>query len=125
MVKAAEKSVKFVLLVEDDLFLASLIKADLEKTGIIVQHAGDYDEAKEILKVKKPALVLLDVVFPDKGFGLMRFSREKYGSLPFIVISNLQKESDVKACKDLGACDYLLKSQISIDHLIDKIKALI
>jgi len=120
---------KTVLLVEDDKFLSTLLKNRLEKEGLTVTHASDGEEAVNILRSgQKPDLTLLDVILPKKnGFEVLEEIRQDPGltHLPIIIISNLGQDTDVARGKDLGAIEYYVKAQTSIDDLVLKIKAFI
>lgn len=116
-----------ILLVEDDIFLSSLLKNRLQKEGFEVLLARDGDEALNFLKSAKPALILLDVILPKKsGFELMEEIRSdpqiKSQDIPIIIISNLGQPEDVTKGQELGAIDYFIKAKTSIDDLVKKIK---
>ncbi len=116
---------KTILLVEDDKFLSSLLKTRLEKENIKVIHAEDGEAALEILKTLTPDLILLDLILPKKmGFEVMEILQQnpllKRG--PVVIISNLGQDADVAKGRALGAIDYFIKAQTSIDDLISKIK---
>lgn len=116
---------KNVLLVEDDVFLSSLLKNRLTKEGFEVTHAVDGDQAVEILRTAKPDLILLDIILPKKsGFEVMEAIRQDpqlYRS-PIIIISNLGQDADVARGKDLGAIEYFVKARTSIDDLVAQVR---
>jgi DNA-binding response OmpR family regulator len=119
---------KNVLLVEDDKFLSSLLKTRLEKEGIKVIHAEDGEVALEILKTVTPDLILLDLILPRKmGFEVLEELQQnpllRHG--PVVIISNLGQDEDVAKGRALGAIDYFVKAQTSIDDLILKIKSFV
>jgi len=116
-----------ILLVEDDLFLSSLLKNRLLKEGFEVSLARDGDEALNLLKTNKPDLVLLDIILPKKsGFEVMEEIRQDpqmHGQeLPIIIISNLGQPEDILRSQELGAVEYFIKAKTSIDELVQKIK---
>lgn len=120
---------KTVLLVEDDKFLSTLLKNRLEKEGLVVTHASDGEEAVNILRSgQKPDLTLLDVILPKKnGFEVLEEIQQDPGMthLPIIIISNLGQDTDVARGKSLGAIEYYVKAQTSIDDLVAKVKSFI
>ncbi len=99
-----------ILLVEDDIFLSSLLKKRLEKETIEVILAKDGEEALDLLKTNKPNLILLDLILPKKsGFEVME---EIYNDpqmiakkIPIIIISNLGQTEDIKKGQELGAIE--------------------
>lgn len=116
---------KTILLVEDDKFLSSLLKNRLEKEGIVVLHAADGEAAILALRAQKVDLVLLDVILPKKnGFEVLEEIQgdPSLRESPVIIISNLGQESDMARGKDLGAIEYYIKAQTSIDDLVSKVK---
>ena len=116
---------KKVLLVEDDKFLSSLLRSRLEREGIKVLRAENGEIALEILKTEKPDLILLDIILPKKsGFEVLEEIRQNplLQKSPVIIISCLGQEGDMTRGKELGAIEYFVKAQTSIDDLVQKIK---
>ena len=121
----AEQSQKIILLVEDDQFLSVLLKNRLVQEGFNVLLAVTGDEALKILETNKPNLILMDIILPAKsGFETMEsiMADPKYGRVPVMIISNLGQDSDIARGKQLGAIEYFVKAQISIDEMVIKIK---
>lgn len=119
---------KQILIVEDDSFLQGLASTKLEKEGFTVTGAGNSEDANKILTATPPDLVLLDLVLPGTdGFGILKNIREnpKTAAIPVIVFSNLSEEKDVKHAKELGATDYMVKSNFTLDALADRIKEIL
>lgn len=117
---------KTVLLVEDDIFLSSLLKTRLEKEGLQIVLAKTSDEALASLKQTQPNLILMDIILPGKsGFEAMELIKQDpaAASVPVMIISNLGQESDIARGKELGAVEYLVKAQTPIDELVKKVLA--
>lgn|SRR3989338_2432980 len=115
---------KTILLVEDDIFLSSLLKTRLEKEGLLVTLAKTSDEALASLKQVAPNLILMDIILPGKsGFEAMEMITGEPGAtkIPIMIISNLGQESDIARGKQLGAVEYLVKAQTPIDELVKKV----
>lgn len=115
---------KKLLLVEDDPFLSSLLKARLAKEGFEVSYAADGEEALEMVRKEKPDLVLLDLILPKKsGFEVLEIMRDdpRLIKLPVMIVSNLGQESDIARGKELGAVAYFIKAKTSIDVLAKEI----
>jgi DNA-binding response OmpR family regulator len=113
-----------VLVVEDDKFLMSAYRAKLTKVGFEVQIAGDGQEAMDLLKTFIPDIILLDLVMPRKD-GFMTLSEIKQQTnlqqIPVIVASNLGQKEDLDKAMSLGATDYIIKSDLSMDALVELI----
>jgi CheY-like chemotaxis protein len=117
-----------VLVVEDDRFLISAYRAKLSKSGYEVHMAGDGEEALEHLKTEHPDIILLDLVMPRKdGFATLAEIRqiESLKNVPVIVASNLGQKEDIDKAKSLGASDFIIKSDLSMDDLVVKIENLL
>jgi DNA-binding response OmpR family regulator len=119
---------KSVLIVEDDRFLSSLIRARLEKEGYAITQAFDGEEALGVLKQAQPNLVVLDLIMPRvSGFEVLEAISVNplVNQIPVIILSNLAQESDVLKAKQLGATEYFVKIKVSIDDLVNKIKSVL
>jgi CheY-like chemotaxis protein len=118
---------KKVMLIEDDKFLSSLIRARLEKDGLTVVQSFDGDDAIKRLPDERPDLVILDLVMPKmNGFDVLKSISMMPGleRTPVIIVSNLAQDSDIEKARQLGAKAYFVKVKISIDDLIGKIENL-
>ncbi len=116
-----------VMIIEDDKFLSSLIKARLEKEGFTILQAFDGEAAITMLREEQPALVVLDLIMPKvNGFEVLQMISitPQLAKTPVIVLSNLAQDSDVEKVRALGAREYFVKVKISIDDLLLKIKDL-
>lgn len=117
-----------VLVAEDDKFLSKAYAAKLKKSGFDVTLVGNGEEALNHIKKSRPDAILLDLMMPVKdGFDTLfeLKSDENLKSIPVIVLSNLGQPEDVDRAKKLGADDYLVKSNISMKDVVDKIKAVV
>lgn len=115
---------KKILIVEDDEFLRSLTAKRIEKEGYEVVVAIDGESANGIATVNKPDLILLDLLLPGiDGFEVLKRARadEVTKSTPIIVFSNLGQREDIDKAKGLGANDFLIKANFTLDDVIEKI----
>jgi two-component system, OmpR family, phosphate regulon response regulator PhoB len=121
--------IKKVMVIEDDRFLSTLLKARLEKEGFAIEQAFDGEEALDVLRrVTPPNLIILDLIMPKvTGFELLQTVSITPGlaSIPVIILSNLAQDSDIEKAKQLGAKEYFVKVKVSIDDLVGKIKSLV
>lgn len=114
-----------ILLAEDDKFISMAYQAGLESAEFEVLLASDGDEALNVIKKENVNLVLLDLMMPKKnGFEFLEEINkdESLKKIPVIVLSNLGQESDIKRCKELGAVDYLIKANFSMQEVVDRVK---
>jgi DNA-binding response OmpR family regulator len=117
-----------ILIAEDEPFLLKVYKAKMEKAGIRALLAQDGEQVFELLNQAEqelPQLILLDIIMPKKdGFTVLKElkAHPKWANIPVMVTSNLgQPEDKVKAI-DLGALDYIVKSDTPIQGIIEKVQ---
>lgn len=119
---------KKILIIEDDTFLQGLSATKLSKEGFEVLTAGNVEDAAKILETTVPDFVLLDLVLPGTdGFGILKKIREnpKTAKTPVIIFSNLAEDKDIMKAKELGANDFMIKSNFTLDELAEKIKQML
>lgn len=114
-----------ILVVEDETFLVKIYSVKLKKEGFDVSIATDGEEAVKLAAEVKPDLILLDLILPKlNGFEALERIRQNpiNKSTPVLVLSNLGQEEDIKRAESLGATDYLVKANFSIQDIVAKIK---
>ena len=115
---------KFILVGEDDKYYAGVYKRKLISDGYNVEIAENGAKVLEIAKKRKPDLILLDLIMPvmDGFTALKEIKADKtLEGVKVIVLSNLGQDEDIKMVKDLGADEYLVKSNLSISELSETI----
>jgi DNA-binding response OmpR family regulator len=116
---------KKILLVEDDDNLANVYLARLEVEGFEVRRVPNGEDALASAIEFKPDLVLLDVMMPKvSGFDVLDILRNtpETANLKIIMLTALSQENDKARADQLGADDYLVKSQVVIADVIERIK---
>jgi DNA-binding response OmpR family regulator len=114
-----------ILIVEDDNFLETLVARKFVSAGVEVIGVENGKDAIGEMEREKPDVVLLDVMMPGMdGFEVLRKVMEnpKIAHIPIIVFSNFSEDEKIKEAKNLGARDYLIKSNFTLDELLIKIK---
>jgi DNA-binding response OmpR family regulator len=114
-----------VLLIEDDKFLIKLYSEKLTREGFEVSMAISGEEGLKKIEREKPDLVLLDIILPQKnGFDIL--SEIKLNpdtkNIPVIILTNLGQDADIKTGMELGAADYLIKTDFSINDLPERVR---
>ncbi|KKS19138.1 MAG: Response regulator receiver protein [Parcubacteria group bacterium GW2011_GWC1_41_7] len=115
-----------VLIVEDDKFLRTLLEKKLRSESFEVVTAADGEEAMNQLVSTNPDMVLLDIILPKiSGFSFLEQVQKdpNLNKIPVIILSNLAQGEDVQKGKDLGAIDYFVKANTSLEDLIKKVRA--
>lgn len=126
MPKAENINKKTILVAEDDSFYSNIYKFKLNREGFNVFTANNGLEALKIAKEHKPDLILLDLIMPIKdGFETLKDLKldPNLKNIKVVVISNLGQDEDIARTKALGAQDYLVKANMSIQEMMDKVKS--
>ena len=111
-----------ILVAEDEMFLRELIHMDLADRGVDVRMAMDGKETIDCIEREAPGLLLLDLLMPKvDGYGVLEHIREKGYRFPVIVLSNLSDPTEQEKCLQLGAVDFLVKSNLDEGELWKKI----
>lgn len=116
---------KKILLVEDDNSLAQVYRARLEMEGFIVEHVENGELALSKVVEMKPDLIILDAMMPKiNGFDVLDILRNtpETVNVRVIMLTALSQPKDKQRAEDLGADDYLVKSQVVISDVVDRIK---
>ena len=119
---------KKILVVEDDNYLANAYRVKLSKAGFEVKNAFDGIETLGILQTYTPDLILLDIVMPKKdGFATLEEIKqnEQLKDIPVIIASNLGQKEDRDRGEKLGASDFFVKTDFTLNNLIEKINLLL
>lgn len=119
---------KRILFVEDDDALAGVYLVRLQAEGFDVKRVTNGEEALAAATSFQPDLILLDVMMPKvSGFDVLDILRNtpETANLKIIVLTALSQESDKKRAEELGADEYLVKSQVVITDVIARIKKLL
>lgn len=116
---------KRLLVVEDDTFLRDLLAQRLNKETYEVLYAVDGEAALETLRDKKPQLILLDILLPGlNGFDILEKIRadKNLSDIKVLILSNLDQPSDRKRGEELGAIDYIIKSNSTIEEIVARVR---
>lgn len=117
-----------ILVIEDEKFLKKIYQTKLTLEGFIPILASNGAEGLDAIKKEKPDLILLDLIMPVKtGFEVLEEIKKNksFKSIPVIVVSNLGQEDDKKRVLELGAQEFIIKSDSTIQGIIEKIRVLL
>lgn len=123
----ARKNNKTILIVEDDLIVAKLLKHTLTRRGFTVDIVENGQEAIETLESSDPPnLILLDIILPYfDGFEVLKKirARKDWKKVPTIMLTSKTQELSVVRAFDYGADDYVTKP-FQIEELMVRINRL-
>lgn len=116
-----------VIVIEDESFLSKILAERLEDEEFKrVDVAGNGEEGLQKIKAHPPDIILLDMILPKlNGFEVLEQlnADETLKKIPVLVLSNLGQDSDIEQAKQLGAVDYIVKSNFSMQKVIESIYA--
>ncbi len=116
---------KTILLVEDDDNLANVYETRLQAEGFRTVRVSNGEDALQTTMQSKPDLIILDVMMPKvSGFDVLDILRStpETADVKIIMLTALSQDSDKERAKSLGVDDYLVKSQVVIADVVDRVK---
>ena len=116
---------KKILLVEDDTALAAVYKSRLELEGFDVQEVNNGEDALSSAVQFRPDLILLDAMMPKiSGFDVLDILRNTpdTANIRVVMLTALSQPKDKERAEALGVDDYLVKSQVVIGDVVDRIR---
>jgi len=114
-----------VLFIEDDPDQVFMYESVFRIRGILLMSAYDCKHAMDMSIMDKPDLILIDILLrSENGMDILKElkSNEKTKDIPMIIFTNFDKEELRKEAKELGAIDYVVKSETVPDEVAEKIK---
>lgn len=113
-----------ILLVEDELNLAEIVRRELETNGFAVEHAADGWQALQMFQRRAPDLVILDWILPElNGLDVLRRIRTK-SAAPVLMLTARGDPTDRVVGLEVGADDYLVKP-FNLAELVARVRALL
>ncbi len=114
-----------VLLIEDDVTIARLLKEGLEDESYAVDIARDGSEGYRTAAADDYDVIILDIMLPEmNGYEVCRSLRNDGSKTPILMLTARDAERDIVEGLDTGADDYLAKP-FSFDVLLARIRALL
>jgi len=116
---------KRILLVEDDEALAAVYKSRLDIEGFETKEVINGEEALSAAVSFKPDLILLDAMMPKiSGFDVLDILRNtpETADVRVIMLTALSQPKDKERAEALGVNDYLVKSQVVIGDVVERVK---
>ena len=117
-----------ILIVDDEPDIRELIDINLQREGFTTDTAADATEALEKIEAEAPALIILDLMLPDlSGTEVCRRVRDNPATrnVPIIILSARGEEIDRVVGFEVGADDYVVKSNLSVRELTLRVRAVL
>lgn len=103
---------KLIMIIDDEVSLRSLVRANLEVDGFEVCEAVDGLEAMKLLSTLRPDLILLDIMMPGKdGIEVLEELAADAGlkDIPVILLTAKGEQKDLERGAELGARGHITK----------------
>ena len=110
-----------LVIIEDDRVIWEALKINLKEKDFDIFFVSDGISGLKMVQEEKPDLVLLDLILPKMhGFKVLEKLKNNHATknIPVIILTNLGQEEEEKKGKELGAADYLVKADTSLEDLI-------
>ena len=118
-----EAKKKTILILEDEKPLARALELKLVHEGFEVVNLPNGEGILSKVEKGNFALIVCDLMMPVvDGFQVLQILKENKIKTPVIVLTNLSQSEDEKRVRELGAADFLVKSDTPISVVIEKIK---
>ena len=114
-----------VLIIEDDKFLSKIYQTKLNKEGVEADFALNGEDGLKKIREQSPSVILLDLIMPKMdGFTVLEKMQQdpSMKKIPVLILTNLGQEEDKERGLKLGAKDFIVKSDTSIQEVVEKIK---
>ena len=116
---------KKILLIEDEKLLADMYKEKFEREGFEVVVSLSAEEGFELAKKEKPDLIVLDILLPEKNgifFLEQQMKDPEISHIPVLALSNYDRPETRKRALELGAKEYIIKTNYTPKEIVEKIK---
>jgi len=116
---------KKILFIEDEAALQKTFGDILSAEGFQVISAIDGEVGLRLAKSEKPNLIILDLILPKlHGLEVLKGLKEnkETKNIPVIILTNLGDLKNIEQALELGATTYMVKSDYTLDDIIEKVK---
>ena len=114
---------KKILIIEDEKPAAKAMEIKLKKAGYEVKAVLNGDEGLKELEKGGYDLVILDILMPViDGWSVLEEIKEKGMKVKVIIVSNLSQPEDKKRAMELGASDYMVKTDSTLANIVDRVQ---
>ena len=121
-----EAKKKLILILEDEKPLARALELKLVHEGFEVKNLPNGENILSEIQKSHFSLIVSDLMMPVvDGFQVLQILKDNKIKIPVIVLTNLSQSEDEKRVRELGAMDFLVKSDTPISGVIEKIKQIV
>lgn len=121
-----KKMNKKILIIEDEKTSAKALEIKLQKVGYDTKTVFNGEEGLKELENGDYDLVLLDILMPIvDGWSVLEKIKEKEIKVKVIITSNLSQPEDKKRAMEMGASDFMVKSDSTLTDIVDRIQSIL
>lgn len=121
-----EPTQKKILIIEDEKPLSRALELKLTHEGFLVKVLFNGEGFLPLVKSENFSLVICDLIMPKvDGFQVLQTMKDNDIKIPVIILTNLSQPEDEKRVRDLGATEFLIKSDTPLLKIVENIKTLI
>ncbi|KKP43321.1 MAG: Two-component response regulator [Parcubacteria group bacterium GW2011_GWA1_33_6] len=115
---------KKILIVEDDKDFSWILRQSLESQFLTVVYAMDGEEGLAMAQKENPDLIVIDILMPKMdGITMARKIKEKGIKSKMIFLTNFKDSDHITKALDVASeIDYIIKSDMHIDAIVERIK---
>ena len=116
---------KKILFIEDELAIQKTFGDILKQEGYEVITALDGEKGLKMIQIKKPDLILLDLILPRlHGLEVLKKLKEnkETASIPIIILTNKEDSETINKAVELDATIYLVKADYTLIEVLQKVK---
>jgi len=118
-----EKSIKKILLIEDEKPLARALEIKLRHEGFNITVLSSGETFSKIIDEQKFSLIISDLIMPNvDGFSILEILKMKKITTPVFILTNLSQVEDEQRALSLGASKFFVKTDTSLSSIIDFVK---
>lgn len=120
-----ETKEKSILVVDDEVDLRNVLEQKFSEEGFVVYTATNGNEALDVALKKKPDMIVLDIVMPEKnGFEMLsELQKDEWGkSVPVIFLTNSSSLETISKAVEFSDAEYIVKTDIGLDEIVKRVK---
>ena len=121
-----EEKPKKILIIEDEKALCRALELKLTHEGFLVKTLFNGEGFIPMIQSDNFSLIVCDLIMPKvDGFEVLQMIKDNNINVPIIILTNLSQPEDEKKVRDLGATNFLIKSDTPLMKIIENIKEIV
>lgn len=119
---------KTILIADDDSMIMQLFSLNMEQSDadVHIHSAMTGESAIAAIEKTKPDVLVLDIRMPQgDGFSVLDYLQKQKSTIPVIILTNYRNDEYVTKCRTYGVKDYLVKHEMKIDRIVERVSACI